>query len=88
MKYVKASQVFPESLLYEIQKYIQGELVYIPKTSANYKKWGEDTGIKHMLAQRNKNIMNEFQTGISIIQLSETYSLSEDTIKKIIYVKK
>ncbi|MCL2564180.1 MAG: hypothetical protein FWE24_00005 [Defluviitaleaceae bacterium] len=44
MKYIKAQQVFPKHLLDEIQKYVQGELIYIPKPPVNYKKWGESTG--------------------------------------------
>ena len=37
MKHVRAQEVFPESLLKEMQKYVQGELVYIPKSPANRK---------------------------------------------------
>jgi len=85
MKYVKAQAVFPESLLDEIQKYVQGELVYIPKSPSNYKEWGTDTGAKNIIALRNKNIALTFRTGVSISQLAELYSLSEETIKKIVY---
>lgn len=88
MKYVKAQTVFPKSLLDEIQKYVQGELVYIPKSSANYKKWGANTSTKNIIALRNKDIIQSFKTGSSIPRLAELYSLSEDTIKKIVYGKK
>lgn len=87
MSYIKAQQVFPEPLLKEIQKYVQGELIYIPKPQANYKKWGERTGAKNIVAVRNKNIIQAFKEGSSISQLAELYSLAEDTIKKIVYVK-
>lgn len=30
MKYVKATAVLPERLIVEIQKYVQGETLYIP----------------------------------------------------------
>lgn len=30
MKYVNATKVLPENLLVEIQKYVQGENLYIP----------------------------------------------------------
>lgn len=36
MKYVKATTVFPEELLVEIQKYVQGETIYIPKQKCTY----------------------------------------------------
>ena len=87
MKYVKAQTVFPESLLVEIQKYIQGELVYIPKSPANYKKWGANTGAKITIAQRNENVVHAFNTGTSIPQLAVLYCLAEETIKKIVYGK-
>lgn len=31
MTYVKATNILPEELISEIQKYIQGETIYIPK---------------------------------------------------------
>jgi len=87
MKYVKAQAVFPESLLEEMQKYIQGELVYIPKLPTSYKKWGANTGAKHIIAKRNEKMVQAFKAGTSIPQLAELYSLAEDTIKKIVYGK-
>ena len=87
MKYRKAQAVFPKSLLDEIQKYVQGELVYIPKSPVNYMEWGANTDTKQTLALRNKDIVQAFKTGVSIPELSEFYSLSEDTIKKIVYGK-
>ena len=85
MKYVKAQAVFPESLLLEMQKYIQGELVYIPKSPSNYKKWGANTGSKNTIVQRNRNMVQAFKSGTSVSQLAELYNLAEDTIKKIVY---
>ena len=85
MKYVKAQAIFPESLLQEMQKYIQGELVYIPKSPDNYKKWGANTGAKNMIVQRNKNMVQAFKAGTSVSQLAELYHLAEDTIRKIVY---
>ena len=87
MKYINAQSVFPESLLAEIQKYVQGETVYIPKSPTNYKKWGTDTGAKNIIAQRNEMMVHAFKTGISVPQLMESYNLAEDTIKKIVYGK-
>lgn len=87
MKYQSAKSVFPESLLKEIQKYVQGELVYIPKPPANHKKWGECTETKRLVAERNREITAAFQDGTSIVELAQRYFLSEDTIRKIVYRK-
>jgi len=85
MKHIKAQSVFPEALLAEIQKYIQGELVYIPKMKAHHKKWGDNTGSKKATALRNDDMVKAFRTGTSIPQLAKMYCLAEDTIKKIVY---
>lgn len=88
MKYIKANTVFPKHLLDEIQKYVQGELVYIPKSPANYEKWGDNTETKKTIERRNKDIVQAFKVGTSITELAESYYLSEDTIKKIVYSQK
>lgn len=88
MKYIKANTIFPEYLLEEIQKYVQGELVYIPKSPSNYDKWGANTNTKKMIETRNKEIVQAFKLGISISELAESYYLSEDTLKKIVYSTK
>ena len=87
MKYVKAQNVFLKSLLDEIQGYVQGELVYIPKSSVNYKKWGASTNTKTLITQRNDRIRQDFKEGTTIVRLAELYNLSEDTIKKIVYCR-
>lgn len=40
MKYRNASHVLPDKLVKEIQKYVNGEAIYIPKPDEK-KKWGE-----------------------------------------------
>ena len=45
MKYRKASDIFPDELLREIQKYSSGELIYIPKKSER-KSWGANSGAR------------------------------------------
>jgi len=87
MKYVKAQAVLPKSLLAEIQKYIQGELVYIPKPQATYEKWGSKTGSRKALAQRNDTMVKAYRAGTPITQLAESYYLAEDTVKNIVYGK-
>lgn len=88
MKYVNADIIFPEELLNEIQKYIDGGLVYVPKSKGLRKKWGENSGIRKVLNLRNDEIRQKYFGGDTIDQLSDRYCLSCDTIKKIVYSKK
>lgn len=85
MSYKRAYDVFPEKLLKEMQKYIQGEMVYIPSTKGTRKGWGENSGNKVYLRNRNYEIWLKFREGLSIDQLTTTFCLSYDSIKKIIY---
>lgn len=87
MKYLKANTVFPPDLLEEIQKYVQGEYVYIPNSKGSRKQWGTRTGSKEDLAQRNEQIRSEYVQGASVTQLSQKFCLSHDSIKKIVYIK-
>ncbi|MDC2866895.1 MULTISPECIES: CD3324 family protein [unclassified Bacillus (in: firmicutes)] len=87
MKYVKAATVLPEQLIIEIQKYVQGETIYIPKQESSYHKWGTRSGGRKQLDDRNRAIKHAFQNGTSIHQLAEEYFLSIETIKKIVYSK-
>jgi Mor family transcriptional regulator len=87
MKYVKASAVLPESLITEIQKYVQGETIYIPKPPSTREKWGSKSGSRRFLKCRNESIKNAFIAGITINELADQYCLSVETIKKIVYSK-
>lgn len=85
MKYINATKVLPEKLIVEIQKYIQGETLYIPKQETEYRKWGSSSGGRQLLNRRNADIRNSFANGRSIQQLANEYYLSTETIKKIVY---
>lgn len=87
MNYVKAETILPDKLLKEIQKYIQGEYIYIPSEQSKRKKWGEKSGSREYLRNRNKDIRNKYKNGHNIVDLSEEYFLSIETIKKIVYKK-
>ncbi len=86
--YKKADNLLPKELLDEIQKYVQGEYLYIPSTSGNRKAWGEKSGARKELAKRNEEIRKAFNEGMTIETLSESYYLSVNSIKKIVYSKK
>ena len=88
MKYINAQQVLPERLILEIQKYVQGETLYIPKPENEYQKWGTSSGSRQRLDQRNAAIRDAFTKGTCIEQLAQEYYLSVETIKKIVYSQK
>lgn len=85
MSYLKAKEILPEHLLKEIQKYVQGKYIYIPNSSGVRKKWGENSGYKNYLKNRNKEIRERFFLGVTIDYLAEEFCLSVDSIKKIVY---
>lgn len=85
MKYRNASEILPDELLKEIQKYTSGEALYIP-SDGKRKKWGSGSGAKVFYEQRNEEIRYKyFHLKVSIDTLCEEYCLSDETIRKIIY---
>lgn len=87
MKYTNAQKVLPEKLILEIQKYVQGETIYIPKPESDYQKWGTASGSRKRIDYRNAAIRDAFENGIPIEQLAQDYYLSVESIKKIVYSK-
>lgn len=84
MKYINAVEILPEKLLKEIQMYIDGGVLYIPKTSAK-KGWGSVSGSRKFYQKRNKEIQFLYENGYSLETLSKQYGLAHSTLKKIIY---
>lgn len=84
MCYRNGKDILPEGLLKELQKYIQGEIVYIPKIESR-KAWGECNGTRQAISERNLEIYNLYKKGMKAAELSEMYSLSEDSIRKIVF---
>ena len=88
MNYIKADIIFPDHLLKEIQKYVHGEMIYIPNPEGKRRKWGESSGNRKYLIHRNNEIRLQFRDGLTIDRLSEIFCLSYDSIKKIVYTNK
>ena len=82
MKYINAKDLLPDALVKELQSY-----VYVPSDQAQQKRWGEASGYRQELQQRNRQIVEEFQNGTSMEALAEKYFLSVSAIRKIIYQK-
>ncbi|MPM65975.1 hypothetical protein SDC9_112879 [bioreactor metagenome] len=87
MKYVKVENVLPDNLIKEIQKYIQGEYIYIPSPPNTRKKWGESSGNREHIRKRNEDICGKYRSGCKIKDLAEEYYLSVESIKRIVYKK-
>ena len=84
MKYRNASEVFPDELLKEIQKYASAEMIYIPEKSEK-KSWGEKSGARDCYVKRNAAIRAEYREGKSIQDLADEYGLSHDSVRRILY---
>lgn len=87
MKYINAKVLLPDALVKELQSYIQGGYIYVPADPAQPKQWGEVSGYRQELRQRNRQIIEEYQNGASMDDLAEKYFLSVHAIRKIIYQK-
>ena len=88
MSYIKATDVLPEEILDLIQKYVEGEYIYIPKKECNRKLWGQTTKSKEKTSARNADIYKIYEQGISVKILSEMYYLSLKSIQRIIFEMK
>lgn len=84
MKYVRAENVLPDSIIEIIQDYIDGEYLYIPRKKGNEKSWREKSGTKDSLKARNEEVFKSYKQGFSIKELCEKYYLSESSIRRII----
>lgn len=87
MRHVKVETILPDNLIREIQKYIQGEYIYIPSGKTARKKWGERSGNRDLLQKRNEEIYTKYKSGYTISELAKEFFLSIDSIKKIVYTK-
>ncbi|MBS7528187.1 hypothetical protein KHM83_15980 [Fusibacter paucivorans] len=84
MGYRKAEEILPMALITLIQKYVDGESIYIPRKENQRKEWGHKTSIRQELQERNKQILNDFRKGCSVQDLSTMYFLSEKSIQRIL----
>jgi Mor family transcriptional regulator len=84
MSYKNGKDVLPPSLLKQLQDYIQGEIIYIPKREQKRAGWGENNGTRMIIEKRNQEIYGLYKNGYSIMELIQMYHLSEDSIRKII----
>lgn len=86
MNYENAADILPEDILKQVQKFASGRLIYVPEAITK-RSWGETSGYKQYLIERNQEIKEKFISGATIEKLVDEYNLSVDSIKKIVYTK-
>ena len=87
MSYIKVEEILPEELIRQIQEYADGVTIYIPRKPGTRHKWGQETGYKAELKDRNDRIRNDYAAGIGVAILSRKYHLSEKSIRRILQKK-
>ena len=63
MAYKNARDILPYELICEIQKYIDGELIYIP-TKSDKTEWGKRSGARQKYAERNDAIRRQYNSSV------------------------
>ncbi|MCL2841660.1 MAG: CD3324 family protein [Defluviitaleaceae bacterium] len=87
LKYVNAKDVLPPEILAQVQKYTCGALIYVPKAGDEKVGWGQRSGARAQVVNRNRGIIEAYKSGTAIHELMEEHCLSEASIRKIIYNK-
>ncbi|QFF99263.1 hypothetical protein PB01_10715 [Psychrobacillus glaciei] len=88
MSYIKAKNLLPSELIELIQKYVDGEYIYIPRKEDNKKSWGSSTAIRREIDLRNSDIYNDYQSGMDMDNLAGKYYLSLKSIQRIVLKEK
>ena len=84
MSYIKAEEILPEELIRQIQEYVDGVYIYIPRKPGTRHTWGQKTEYRTELKIRNDRIRNDYASGESVTALSRKYHLSEKSIRRIL----
>lgn len=84
MVYKNAEEILPLEVIELIQKYVEGQTIYIPKKQGNRSAWGSGTNIRHELYLRNQMIYKDHILGMKNSELAAKYYLSEKSIQRII----
>ena len=84
MSYIKAEKILPEELIRQIQQYVDGVSIYIPRKPGTRQPWGQKTPYRAELKIRNDRICADHRSGESVAALSRKYHLSEKSIRRIL----
>ncbi|MFD1737449.1 CD3324 family protein [Bacillus salitolerans] len=88
MGYKKADDVLPKELVMLIQKFFDGDYLYIPRKRGNKLSWGEKNGTRKALKDRDRNIYYNYINGATKGQLAKANHLSIKSIERIISKEK
>ena len=83
MSYKNAKDVLPDELIREIQKYIDGDLLYIP-TKSEKTEWGIRSGARQKYAVEKNN---RYETLDSYKKVLSTGIISVDAAENLIVIK-
>ena len=84
MSYKQAAHILPPELLREVQAYVDGECIYIPRRAGRRRDWGETTATRRELKARDEVIYAEYRRGVQAETLARRYYLSVKTIQRIV----
>lgn len=84
MGYRKAEEILPMEVIEIIQRYVDGENIYIPRIQENRKQWGSQTSFQVEMMERNHNIYQDYLKGEKSSTLARKYFLSEKSIQRIV----
>lgn len=88
MSYKKAENILPPDLLRQVQQYVDGEFIYIPRLPGQKKDWGTSTATRKELRVRNEAIYTDYLAGARMDALALKYFLSVKSIQRIIRQQK
>lgn len=81
MSYINASIILPKELIKEIQKYVNGVNLYIPKLPETKNTCSD---YKLEIRRRNQEIYELFLQGEKVSKLAAKYYLSDKSIYRIL----
>lgn len=84
MGYTNATEVLPKAVLEAVQKYVDGQCVYIPRRDDRRKAWGERTQTRANIKARNREIHARHARGMGVRELADQFYLSPKTIARIL----
>ena len=84
MGYTNATEVLPKNVLEAVQKYVDGQCMYIPRRDDRRKAWGERTQTRANIKARNREIHARHSRGMGVRELAEQFYLSPKTIARIL----
>jgi Mor family transcriptional regulator len=84
VNYRNGKEFLPSQLLSQLQEFVEGELIYIPRKTEQRAGWGAVNGTRTKMAERNQEIYELFLNGWSVPELSARYHLCEDSIRKVL----